>query len=207
MRRKPMLLKRLKSSPGHIDKKTIGIMGINRGVGVTYTGMLLANYFGLEKRIKTAYLECNSHMDFSLIQEMYHWSKEDDISFSFDRITYYKQVEKNRIPEILSDDYDCCILDFGSDCSDSMDEFIRCGNKIIVGDNAIWNQSRLITFLESMDDIKGSKSWIYIIPYAKYGLIKKLSNKTSRCFLRIPYESNPSIISKETHKLFNSIFG
>ena len=53
-----MLLKKLSDSASHREKITIGLVGINRGVGVTYTGMLLASYFGIEKRIKTAYLEC-----------------------------------------------------------------------------------------------------------------------------------------------------
>ena len=137
MKRKPMLLKKLTAGTYHTDKKTIGLIGINRGVGVTYTGMLLANYFGSEKRIRTAYLECNNHMDFSRLQEAYEWSTEDDNSFSLDKVTYYKQVSANRISEILCDDYDYYILDFGTDYSDYMDEFIRCSNKIIICDSAI----------------------------------------------------------------------
>lgn len=202
-----MLLRKLLASTCHIDKKTIGLVGINHGVGVTYTGMLLANYFGIEKRNKTAYLECNNHMDFSRLQEAYEWCKEDNDSFGLDRITYYKQVSKERIPEILSDDYDCCILDFGTDYIACMDEFIRCGNKIIIGDNAIWNQGRMASFLQAMEDIKGSKQWIYMIPYARCGLIKRLSNETNRRFLRIPYEPEPALLSKETHRLFYNLFG
>lgn len=202
-----MLLKRLWISTGHKDKKTIGLVGINHGVGVTYTGMLLANYFGSEKRIKTAYLECNKHNDLSLLQEAYEWSKEDDNSFSLDRITFYKGVSNNRIPEILSDDYGCCILDFGTDYTDYMDEFIRCGNKIIIGGNAIWNQSRMVSFLKAMEDVKGSENWIHMIPYAKSGLLRRLSNKTHRSFIGIPYEPNLTSLSKETYKLFHNLFG
>ncbi|TAH67729.1 MAG: hypothetical protein EWM47_08815 [Anaerolineaceae bacterium] len=207
MKRKTMLLKRLSTRSSHRDKRTIGLIGINRGVGVTYTGMLLAYYFGREKGIKTAYLECNNHMDFARLQEAYEWSNEDDTSFSLDKVTYYKQVAKDRIPEILSDDYDCCILDFGNDYKDSIDEFIRCGSKIIIGDSAIWNQSRMESFIKVMENIKGSKHWIHMIPNAKYGLVKKMAHETDRCFLRLPYESDPRSLSKETDKLFHSLFG
>ncbi|HHT88302.1 MAG TPA: hypothetical protein GX002_04755 [Clostridiales bacterium] len=207
MKRKPMLLKKLTAGTYHTDKKTIGLIGINRGVGVTYTGMLLANYFGSEKRIRTAYLECNNHMDFSRLQEAYEWSTEDDNSFSLDKVTYYKQVSANRISEILCDDYDYYILDFGTDYSDYMDEFIRCSNKIIICDSAIWNQSRLFSFLEAAVDIKGSRYWIHMIPYAKRGLVNKLSNKTGKSFYKIPYEPDPTLLSRETHKLFHFLFG
>ena len=206
MKRKSMLLKRLSASISPKNKFTIGLLGINRGVGVTYTGMLLASYFGREKRIKTAYLECNNHMDFALLREAYEWSNETDSSFSLDKITYFTQVAFNRIPEILGDDFDCYILDFGTNYTDAMDEFIRCGNKIIIGDIAIWNQSRMVSFIKDMENMKGSKHWIHMIPYAKDGLVKRMSIDTDRYFFRIPYEPDPTLLSRNAYKLFDSIF-
>lgn len=202
-----MLFKRLSVSPNHEGKRTIGLIGINRGVGVTYTGMLLAYYFSTEKRIKIAYLECNNHQDFERLQEAYEWSKEDERSFSLDRITYFKQVSKNQIPEILNDDYNCYILDFGTNYSESFDEFIRCHNKIIIGDRAIWNQNRIVTFIKSIDKIKGSKHWIHMIPCAGKRLSMGIANETDRCIYGIPNEPDPTSLSKETHKLFYNLFG
>ncbi|MDD4111983.1 MAG: hypothetical protein PHC56_03000 [Herbinix sp.] len=207
MKRKPMLLRRLSASISPQNKLTIGLLGVNRGVGVTYTGMLLASYFASERRFKTAYLECNNHRDFALLREAYEWSKENDYSFSLDRITYFKQVTLNRIPEILGGDYDCYILDFGTNYTVAMDEFIRCGNKIIIGDIAIWNQIRMVSFIKDMESIKGSKHWIHMIPYAKDNLIKRISIETKRCFFRIPYEPEPTSLSRDTHKLFHGLFG
>ncbi len=207
MKRKSMLLKRLSASIDLQNKLTFGLLGINRGVGVTYTGMLLASYFAREKRFRTAYLECNNHTDFELLRGAYEWSKENESSFSLDKITYFKQVAFSCIPEILGDDYDCYILDFGTNYTDAMDEFIRCGNKIIIGDIAIWNQIRMVSFIEDMENMKGSKHWLHMIPYAKDNLIKRISIETKRNFLRIPYESDPTSLSKDTHKLFHSLFG
>lgn len=206
MKKKPMLMKKLSKSASHRNKVTIGLLGINRGVGVTYTGMLLASYFGLEKGIKTAYLECNDHMDFIRLEEAYEWSSEDDSSFSLDGITYYKQVANIRIPEILGDEYDCYILDFGTDYSNYLDEFIRCGNKIIIGDSAIWNQSKMVSFVQTMNNIRSSNHWIYMIPNAKDRLIKRISSEIRSCCYSIPYEPNPTLLSKEAHKLFHSLF-
>lgn len=202
-----MLLRRLSKNASHREKTTIGLVGINRGVGVTYTGMLLAAYFGVEKGIKTAYLECNSHGDFAYLEEAYEWSWEKDRSFCLDKITFYKQVAASRIPEILGNDYDCCILDFGTSCRDSMDEFIRCGNKIIIGDSAIWNMSRLELFTKAMECIKGSHNWIYMIPNAKSRLAKRISKEIKRSCYTIPNEPDPTLLSRETHRLFYSLFG
>lgn len=202
-----MLLKKLSKNASYREKITIGLIGINRGVGVTYTGMLLASYFGVEKGIKTAYLECNNHNDFTLLEEAYEWSSENDKSFSLDRITYYKQVTINCIPEILANDYDCYILDFGTDFTGYMDEFMRCSSKIIIGDYAIWNWSRVVLFAKAMEGIKGSHNWIYLIPDAKARFVKLMAKEIKRYCFSIPNEPDPTVLSKETHRLFHSLFG
>jgi len=202
-----MLLKKNLGNAGSKEKRTIGLIGVNRGAGVTYTGMLLAHYFGTDKRINTAFLECNSHMDFERLQNAYEWCKEDVKSFCFDRITYFKQVESYEISEILSDDYGYYILDFGTDFSEWEDEFLRCGTKIIIGDRAIWNQSKAEELIKSLDNIKGSRTWTYMIPCADNSVLRGISHKTDRSFVSIPYEPDPTLLSKETHKLFMRLFG
>lgn len=207
MKRGPILLKKLLANHTHEGKRTIGIMGVNRGVGVTYTGMLLAYYFSTEKRVRTAYLECNNHLDFALMQEAYEWSKEDESSFSLDWISYYKQVTKGQIPDLLNADYECYILDFGTDFINSRDEFIRCSQKIIVADRAVWNQGKIINFLNTIVDIRGSEKWTYMIPYANHTELMELASITDRRFFAIPFEQDPTSLSKDTHKLFYSLFG
>lgn len=206
MKRKPMLLKKLSVAKSHEGKRTIGLIGINRGVGVTYTGMLLANYFSLEKASKTAYLECNNHMDFKRLQEAYEWSKEDEYSFSLDRLTYYKQVSRKQIPSILNRDFDCFILDFGRDFINSMEELIRCDDKIIIGGSAIWNQSRMLALLESIEDIGGGSRWKHMIPCADMRTVMGMTHETGRCFYSIPYEPDPISLSRETQRLFYKLF-
>lgn len=207
MKRKPMLLKRLSEGMGPRSKFTIGLLGINRGVGVTYTGMLFASYFAMEQRARTAYLECNNHFDLPLLKKTYEWDKENDSSFSLDRITFYEQVAYQRIPEILGDDYDCYILDFGTSHTDAMDEFIRCGSKIIIGDIAVWNQRRMISFIKDVENIKGSNHWLYMMPHAGDRIIKRMAAECGRSFYSIPFEPDPTSLSRDTCKLFYNLFG
>lgn len=207
MKRKPMLFKRLSAVGNHTGKVTIGLAGINRGCGVTYTGMLLAGYFGSEKRMRTAFLECNNHTDFSRLQSVYEWDREDEVSFSLGKVTFYKQADCGRIPGILSGDYDCFILDFGTDCAAHMNEFIRCTYKIVVADGAVWNQGRMLSFLEAAENITGNKEWIFLIPLAGRKTVNRLANMAKRSIYRLPYEPDPTSISEETFKLFNFLFG
>lgn len=207
-RLKPFLLKKFPSGNRSLsEKRTIGLVGVNRGAGVTYTGVLLSSYFGIEKRIKTAYLECNNHQDFERLQNAFEWEKEDDKSFTLDRVTYYKKVPSSSIPEIMTEDYGCLIMDFGTDYISWKEEFIRCGTKIIIGDQAIWNQCKLMAFLSSIDNIGGIKNCLHIIPFAEKNVIARLSKKTGRDLISIPYEPDPMILSKETYKIFQNLFG
>ncbi len=207
MKRKPMFLKKHLQCAKFREKRTIGIIGANRGAGATYTGMLLASYFGIENKIRTAFLECNNHGDFDRLQDAFEWSREDKRTFSFDRITFFKKVASNEIPEIMSDYYECYILDFGTDYVSWKDEFIRCGLKIIVGDRALWNQLKTAALVKSLENIRGSENWIYIIPYANKKILKGISSKTGKYFIKIPYETDYTLLSKETIKLFDRLFG
>ncbi|CUH91717.1 hypothetical protein [Herbinix luporum] len=204
--KKPILLNKLQINKSYEAIRTIGLLGVNRGVGVTYTGMLLAYYYATEKGFKTAYLECNNHMDFQRLQEAYEWSREDEKSFSLDNITYFKQVTKKQLVDILSEDYECYILDFGTDFISSKEEFIRCDKKVIIGDNGVWNLSKMLAFLKSLDNIKGSKSWIYMIPFADRRVLMGMKDETDRFFFKIPFESDFTNLSKESFTLFHKLF-
>mgnify|MGYP006920172968 CR=1 FL=1 len=206
MKRKPMLFKKIGNNYS-CEKRTVALLGINRGAGVTYTGMLLSNYFGTERRIKTAFLECNDHRDFERLQASYEWNKEDGYSFSFDRVTYYKNVAPNDISGILSEDYGCYILDFGTDFNFWKEEFMRCGTKIIIGDRAVWNRYKAVEFLKLLEDIRGNGNWIYMIPCAGKRDLIRLSKETGKKFIKIPYEQDSALLSEETVKLFLRLFG
>ncbi len=65
----------------------------------------------------------------------------------------------------------------------------------------------MVTFLKSIKDIKGSKNWIHMIPFADRREVMKLANITERRFFRIPFEFDPASLSKETYKMFYNLFG
>jgi hypothetical protein len=66
-----------------------------------------------------------------LIQNAYEWSREEAYSFSFRKVTCYRDVTKQQITEILGEDYECFILDLGADFIDSREEFLQCSTKIV----------------------------------------------------------------------------
>ena len=205
MKRKPILLNKLiKGSQS--SRKTIGLLGIHHGVGVTYTGMLLAFYMGEELGKKTAYLECNNHHDLSLIEPLYRWNSVDKSCFVFRNITFYKDVRSEGIANIFNSDYECLILDFGIDMLNYRNEFLRCGTKIVISSQAEWNKQRFMRFIKSNETIRGNETWLNFIPYADNKMVKRMKAKCNRMFFSIQYEEDPTKPSKENIRLFDKLF-
>lgn len=205
MKRKPMLFDKVKEGRKNKTKESIGLVGAHRGAGVTYTGLLLAFYMGEEMGIKTAFLECNNHHDMEMMQTAYEWSREDKASFSFGNVTIFKDFALDRLPEVFSEEYECFILDFGTEFMANKDEFLRCGRKLILGGQGEWNRQKLVKFINVIRPLKGSGSWTILIPCAEPKVIGSLKSGTGRIFYAVPYESDPTMPSRETARLFDKL--
>lgn len=205
MKRKPVLFHRIKLTGNSRTKDIIGLIGTHRGVGVTYIGLMLAFYVGEELGKRTAFLECNNHHDMCLIQSSYEWSWNDDVSFGFHQITCYKEVTNTRIAEILNEDYECIILDFGDDFQLQREEFLRCGTKVIIGGRSEWEKQKLIQFAVSKEIIRGSSKWLYLIPLASDQDTFRMKCKMDRKIWPVPFTKEPTTPSKKTNLLFHQL--
>lgn len=206
MKQKPMLLCKIKGIGLGRGREVIGLVGTHHGVGVTHFGLMLAFYMSEELGKKTALLECNNHDDLSLIQTAYEWSEGDARSFSFHQITCRKKVTLEQIPIILGGDYECLILDFGTDFNANREEFLRCTTKIVIGGRAEWDQLKLLKFIEASTAIKGSDFWQYFIPHADDKTVIKISNLVKRRVFSVPTIIEPTIPSSISYRFFKRFF-
>jgi hypothetical protein len=205
MKSKPMLFNKISGKEKNNKRVTIGLLGTRRGTGLTYTGLMLAFYMGEELGKKTAFLECNSHRDFNLLQAAYTWSVEETFSFSFHRITCFKEVTKNGLVELYNEDYDCIIFDFGIDLPLNRDEFLRCDIKIIVGGQAEWDRTKLKDFINTINEIRGNDNWLYFIPFANLRTIHNLRKELKRKIYSVPLQAEPTVLTKVILCLFHKI--
>jgi hypothetical protein len=206
MRKKPILLKRITKNRQGAKREVIGLIGTHHGVGVTYTGLMLAFYMGEELGKKTAFLECNRHHDMALIQNAYDWSSEDALSCSFHRISCYKEVRKSNIAEILSHDYECIIMDFGIDITENKVELLRCNTKIVISGRSLWDLQKLNQFSDTVKSIRGSDNWLYFIPQTNDKTVMKISSDTGYKLYAVPTNEEPTLPSYSINCFFNSIF-
>ena len=205
MRKKPMLIDKVIDSKSSKAKLMIGLMGTHRGTGVTYTGLMMAFFMGEELRKKTAFLELNDHHDMSLLEKAYYWDDEENSSFSFQNVTIYKDFNENRLAEIYNENYDCFIIDFGTNFIKYKSEFLRCDKKLVLGNRYEWSYYKFTQFIHSVDNIRGSELWVHLIPYANQITVNKLRRDLYRNIYALPFEEDPMLISKATRSLFHQI--
>lgn len=206
MRHKPILFKKIAKEKGGTGRETIGLIGTHHGVGVTHTGLMLAFYMGEELGKRTAILECNGHHDMSRIQNAYEWSVEEAFSFTFQRITCYKEVTRNRIATIFGEDYECIILDFGTDLITNKEEFLRCHTKIVIGGRSEWDKQKLCDFVKASETIRGSDTWQYFIPQVSDQTKEKIKNEVKRKVWAVPCNEEPTLPSRSTDQFFDKVF-
>jgi hypothetical protein len=208
MKREPILLGRLKR-PGTQGKLIIGITGTHSGAGVTHLAVLMATYFSEYLGLRTAFLECAPKNEIQYIKN--HFFKEYDESadaednFSVHRVTFYKNRNVQGIPEIMGDQFDCVILDFGIDVNKYKGEFLRCDKKIIVSSLAVWKVEGLRRFIHNTGYIKNSDQWIYGIPFVQDKVINKGRKELNVPIYGIPYEPDPFVLSNSTIQFFQKI--
>lgn len=206
MRRRSMLMERIYETRKNNPRQSIGIIGTHRGVGVTYTALMLAFYMGEELGKRTVLLECNNHHDMSRIQSAYEWSREEEYSFAFHQITCYKEVTPNYLPEILAMPFETFILDFGTDFKSCREELLRCDRKIVIGGRAQWEQQKLTEFIEANIGIGNHEGWLYLVPCANPGSIRSLEGKLEHKIFSVPFEKEPTRLSKDVIKFFEKLF-
>jgi hypothetical protein len=201
-----MLFEKINGMHQCMGREVIGLIGTHHGAGVTHTGLMLAFYMGTELGKKTAFLECNMHLDMQYLQKAYDWSIETKDSFSFHRTTCYKEVSAGKVAEIMGADYECIIMDFGIDFLSGRDEFLRCSTKIVIGGDSEWDIPKLLKFSDMTKEISGSENWLYFIPRANNKTITKLRNEATLSVWAVPTNDEPVVPSQDTNRFFRRLF-
>lgn len=208
MQREPILMKKLDRDRAR-GKLVIGLIGTHSGAGVTHLGISLAAYFSEYQRRNTAYVECSSHNDLSNLQKNCTDISEDTCYqgfFTHRRVTFYKNRNLLNIPEIIGGQFECIILDMGTDIVKNKSEFLRCDKKIVVSSLAVWKRQELNKFILNTAHINNCEQWIYAIPFTTNKEIKEALKKQRKKLYAVPYEPDPFYLTKEVIQLFQRLF-
>lgn len=185
---------------------TIGIIGVNSGIGVTHTSLLFAQYLNQLKQ-KTALVELNSTGAFQSIQRAYEGSHLtlEDRDFHMKGVHYYKHHESIHLLNILSKSYDYVIMDIGSCESPYFDEFLRSDRSIVIGHAIEWKREELIDFWNHHKNESNASKWMFCILFSNKQEVKELNKHLNKKVYLIPFHPDPFILHPDTSLQLSTI--
>ncbi len=146
---------------------TIGVFGLHRYVGTTHVALLLAEYFRLCRRKKTAFVELTEHDVLREYEHAWYGRTGSEPVFWRKRCGYWKRARWEVLQEVKEYGSEYCILDLGSDFERNGEHLLACSRKIIVGDcglqsDAAWEYFWTQPKLQHTICLKGSQDWMLL---------------------------------------------
>lgn len=185
---------------------SIGILGIDKGEGVTALCVGLVTYLHEVKCRKTAMVEMNSEGEFRGIRDTYFGQEYERTPFEIFKINYYPGVTKSQYVNICNMGYDNIVTDFGNEYRKSMEDFLRCDKKIVLGSINLWKYKKYLEFYEYIKNFPGVGNWLFILSGDEEDL-RHIKAKHEIETLSKEFFANPYHISKKEVEYYEKILG
>lgn len=182
----------------------IGIIGMDKGEGVTSLAVGLASYLHEVRCMKTALVELNTDGDFDEIREVYFGKECFENPFQIFKIFYYPAVTKGQYAKICNMRYECIVTDFGSQYQKYMEDFMRCDLKIVLGSVNLWKYRKYMEFYEYIKDFPGVRNWLFLLSGDEEDICM-LHAKYDLSILNREFFGNPYNISTKESEYYEKI--
>lgn len=153
------------SSRRRKEKLSIGVLGTERGSGVTHLALAAANYIHSGIGRKTAVLELSGRNE---LQEFIR--KEGNTENELLGVKYFFENEASQVPDLYNLEYEAYVLDLGTDYKTAREEFLRCDTKIVIGSISPWKASKYEYFMEQIG-FETYKKWEFMVLYGNKAVI------------------------------------
>lgn len=153
----------MKETFGENRLLNIGIVGIDKGEGVTSLSVGIASYLQEVRCKRVAMAEMNKEGEFEQIKNTYFGKNHHEIPFEIFKIHYYSGVTKAQYSKICNMGYDCIVTDFGFDYQKAMEDFLRCDKKIVMGSVNLWKYQKYLEFYEYAKSFPGIGKWLFLL--------------------------------------------
>ncbi len=170
-------------------KRTIGVLGSERGTGVTHLCIALSNFISLESGGEVKLLDVSGTGELRQIKT----AKEGRLF----GVSYFPDTRKEQIPRLMSESYDYMILDFGNDSESNYAEFLRCTKKIVLGSFCPWKRQAYDRFMQFAKKEKNYADWEFCELFGKKEDKKEFKRLYGVPLRRIPFILNPYELGKD----------
>lgn len=167
-----------------MEKRSIGILGVQQGVGVTHLAAAMMHYCSSHLKSQTALVELSGNHELEELQK-----ERDRRSLHPSREHYFVNTDCERMAEVINCGYETYILDMGSEFYRIKREFLRCDTKIIIASLSPWKRRELTYFMSYIYGEEGLGSGVTFL--AQYG--KRKDKKDFQKTYRVPIHTFPYI--------------
>lgn len=182
--------------------QTIGICGMEHGIGATHFALCLSNFLCNKLKKRTAYVELNNSGQIIELGE-----DESLTSFSRYDIDFYPSAIKSDLPYILHSHPVFLILDLGVISTDNYWDLYNCEIKFIIGSFSPWKVNRFYSLLEALT-LQQNTEQDHITILGNLGIkdyVKKFQRDFRLPSFVIPYLPNPFQLTTANCTFFEDV--
>ncbi|MFA9377054.1 MAG: hypothetical protein ACERKZ_09925 [Lachnotalea sp.] len=193
---------------GHSMLQTIGIRGTDSGNGVTHLAIMLGNYLTAKLHKNTAILEMNHTNSFLELKESYvdNIKKNQGLNyFEISRVTYYYNIQSDKVGEIYSKEHEYIIIDMGNDNLKQINEFLKCNIKIVIGNLNPWKNKKFIHIIENYIACDNLEKVKYLVQFGLHDDVHQIENDYKICIYATPFEPDPFLIHGCNFEFFENL--
>lgn len=185
-------------------RQSIGVVGSDRGVGVTHTAIAMAMYCRHVIGVKTALYEWNETDAFSDIESICKTKKLDNKSYRLHDIDIYKDGSLGDYLNVAQMDYEYIIIDFGKLSEDNRAHISRCQRCEYVVSLSEWKIDKSMELL-LMPCERSIDRQDYLTVFGSEENAKKIKRRFRKDIIRVPYSADAFILSSDMYNVLKSI--
>lgn len=182
-----------------LEQRTIGVLGIASGMGVTHLVIALADYSVSCRRRKTAVVELSGN---HTLEKLTGTSEP----FEWNRIMFYPNFPKHRAAELRSRDYEVVIFDMGSCYYRVRTEFLYCDRKLVLGSLAPWRKMDYYSFVqEEMEEDRYARGVVFLEKNGIKKEKKEFLRRLGQPVYSVPILHEARLTEEGQRSMFNDI--
>lgn len=183
--------------------RLIGIGGTGEHVGCTHFAIMMLNYLAGFRRRKAALLEWNRSGDFEKIEIVCTGKSRVQKPYRVLEADYYKAAGPKELAEVLKQQYNDILIDFGRLDEVQLAEFLRCEKQFVIGSFSEWQESGFREFVRQNGT--GKTSWSYLAVFGSEETRKEFMRRPGIFTRRIPFSADAFSVTKECGQFFDKL--
>ena len=180
--------------------RLIGIGGIGHSVGCTHFSIMMANYLAGYRRRNTVLLEWNRSGDFERLEKVCTGINREEKRFCVLDVQYRKDAGIKELTEVLGNNVDEILIDFGAVNEELPPELLRCEKQFLVGSFSEWQEMRFREFVRENEN--GNRSWKYLAAFGSEETRREFKRRPGIVSERIPFSVDAFSVTKECSRFF-----